>query len=219
MSDVQVHTFVARGFEQNAYVVWPADGTAAVAIDPGGQAAAMADAIRDAGRTLEAILLTHAHIDHVEGVPELVRRTGAPVHMHAADAPLYARAADQAIMFGMKPLMLPPVDRELAHQQRLDLADMSFEVRHVPGHSPGHVVFIVASAGIAFVGDVVFRASIGRTDLPGGDFAQLVGGIRRHIFSLPDETTLYPGHGPPTSVGHERATNPFLIPHHGGGLA
>lgn len=219
MSDVHIRTFVARGFEQNAYLVWQADGPAAVAIDPGGQAGAMADAIRDAGLTLDAILLTHAHIDHVEGVPELVRRTQASVHLHAADAPLYARVADQAAMFGMKPLTLPPVDRELTHGQRLDLAGLSFEVRHVPGHSPGHVILVLASAGVAFVGDVVFRASIGRTDLPGGDFAQLVGGIRRQVFSLPDDTTLYPGHGPPTSVGHERATNPFLIPHHGGGLA
>ncbi|MCI0432281.1 MAG: MBL fold metallo-hydrolase [Gemmatimonadetes bacterium] len=219
MSDVQIRTFVAPGFEQNAYLVWRAGSTLAVAIDPGGRAPTMADALSTAGLALSAILLTHAHIDHVEGVPELVRRTNAPIRMHYADLPLYERAADQAAMFGMRPLKLPPIGDELAHGQELDLAGLRFDVRHVPGHSPGHVILHLREAGAAFVGDVVFRASIGRTDLPGGSFPQLIDGIRKHVFTLPDDTTLYCGHGPPTTVAHERATNPFLVPQYGGGLA
>ena len=100
-----------------------------------------------------------------------------------------------------------------------DAIGLRFEVRHVPGHSPGHVMLYVADAGVAFVGDVVFAGSIGRTDLPGGDFQQLMQSIREHVLSLPDETVLYPGHGPSTTVGHERVANPFLTPQFGGGLA
>ncbi len=219
MNDVQIRSFVGRGFEQNAYLVWRTDGTSAVAIDPGAAAPALVAALDEAGLSLEAILLTHAHVDHVEGLPELVRRAPAPVSLHPGDTQLYTRAADQAAMFGLRIAPLPPVDHELSHGQRLELADLVFEVRHVPGHAPGHVILVLEGEGLAFVGDVIFRSSIGRTDLPGGDFGQLIAGIRSQVFTLPDETTLYTGHGPPTTVGHERATNPFLVPQYGGGLA
>jgi glyoxylase-like metal-dependent hydrolase (beta-lactamase superfamily II) len=111
------------------------------------------------------------------------------------------------------------VDHTLEHGQQLRIADIEIEVRHVPGHSPGHVVLCLAEARAALVGDVIFHGSVGRTDLPGGDFPQLVRGIRRYILTLPGETTLWPGHGPPTTVAHEQATNPFLIPQYGAGLA
>jgi hydroxyacylglutathione hydrolase len=216
---LEVRTFVADPFGENAYLVWRDGATGAVAVDPGGEAEAMADSLAAEGLWLEAILLTHAHLDHIEGVAKLVGRTGARVHMHPADRPLYDHAAVQAAQFGMRIDDLPPVDAPLAHGDLLRFGDLEFEVRHVPGHSPGHVILYLAEDGVAFVGDVVFQASIGRTDLPGGDYGQLMRGIREHVLTLPAETLLYPGHGPETTVGHERATNPFLVPTYGGGLA
>lgn len=219
MPNIDIHTFVADGFGENAYLCWHPDAAGALAIDPGGEAEAMADLLERVSRPLVAILLTHAHLDHVEGVARLVRRTAAPSFLHPADRPLYDHVVQQALQFGLDIEPQPPVDHELAHGGRLRLAGLDLEVRHVPGHSPGHVLFYLAEAGLAFVGDVVFQGSIGRSDLPGGNFPQLLQSIRTQVLTLPPETTLYPGHGPATTVGHEAATNPFLIPHYRGGLA
>lgn len=219
MNGIEVRSFVAPVFGENAYLTWQPGSTSAVAIDPGAAAPAMADTLSAEGLWLEAILLTHAHIDHIEGVGELVRRTGAAVYLHLDDGPLYSGAIVQAMQFGMRVEEPPPVDNALEHGQSLELAGLTFQVRHVPGHAPGHVILYIEEAGIAFVGDVVFQGSIGRTDLPGGDFTQLIDGIRQQVLTLPDDTVLYTGHGPETTVGHERGTNPFLVPQYGGGLA
>lgn len=216
---IEIRTFVAPGFGQNAYLCWRPGSASAVAIDPGGEAEAMADVLSNEGLWLEAILLTHAHLDHISGVAVLVRRTGAAIHMHPGDQPLYERVAVQAMQFGMRVEEPPPVDHRLDHGQVLSFGGLTLQVRHVPGHSPGHVIFYVEDAGVAFVGDVVFQSSIGRTDLPGGNFPQLMNGIRAQVLTLPDDTVLYSGHGPPTTVGHERTTNPFIVPQFGGGLA
>jgi hydroxyacylglutathione hydrolase len=216
---MEIRTFVAPGFGQNAYLVWPIGGTEAIAIDPGGEADAMADFAQREQLRIVAIVLTHAHFDHVEGVGPLVQRTGAPIWLHPADRPLYDHVPGQAAMFGLSTGPLPAPDHEIETDRPLELAGLRFEVRHAPGHAPGHVVLYSPDAGVAFVGDVVFQGSIGRTDLPGGDFATLLQSIREEVLSLPDDTTLYTGHGPPTTVGHERATNPFLVPQYGGGLA
>jgi hydroxyacylglutathione hydrolase len=216
---VHVRTIVSPGFGQNAYIAWRDGADAAVCFDPGSHVPGMLAVLREHDLTLAAILLTHAHLDHVEGVAQLVRATGAPVHLHAADRFLYDNASRQGQQFGVHVDETPPVDHELEHGQRLEVAGITFAVRHVPGHSPGHVLFYVEDAGCAFVGDVVFQGSIGRTDLPGGDYDTLIRAIREHVLSLPDETVLYTGHGPHTTPGHERATNPFLAPQFGGGLA
>jgi hydroxyacylglutathione hydrolase len=216
--NLNIRTFVAPGFGENAYIVWRDSARTAVCFDPGNIASAMLDVLRDEQLTLGAILLTHAHLDHIEGVARLVAATGAPIHLHPADRFLYDQAASQALQFGMRVDSPPPVDEPLEHGQRIELGDIAWDVRHVPGHSPGHVLFHAADAGCAFVGDIVFQGSIGRTDLPGGDYAELIAGIREHVLSLPDETVLYTGHGPHTTVAHERSTNPFLIPQYGGGL-
>jgi hydroxyacylglutathione hydrolase len=216
---MEIRTFVAPAFGQNAYLVWQAGGTEAIAIDPGGEADAMADAAAREGVRIIAIVLTHAHLDHIEGVGTLASRTGAPVWLHPADRPLYEHAPAQAAMFGMRVGALPTPDRDIETGRPLELAGLRFDVRHVPGHAPGHVMLYAADAACAFVGDVVFQGSIGRTDLPGGDFNTLIRAIREQVLTLPDETTLYTGHGPPTTVGHERASNPFLAPQYGGGLA
>jgi glyoxylase-like metal-dependent hydrolase (beta-lactamase superfamily II) len=216
---LNVRPFVAPGFGENAYIVWRSGETDAVCIDPGNAVAPMLRVLAGERLQLAAILLTHAHLDHIEGVARLVRETHAPVYLHPADSFLYNSAARQALQFGMQIEPPPAADRSLAHGQQLTFGGVRYDVRHVPGHSPGHVLFHVADAGVAFVGDIVFQGSIGRTDLPGGDYAQLVAGIREQVLSLPDETVLYTGHGPGTTVRHERTTNPFLIPHYGGGLA
>lgn len=216
---LEIRTFTSPGFGQNAFLVRGRASDHVVAIDPGGEAAAMADALEADGLTLEAILLTHAHLDHIEGVAELVRRTGAPVYLHPDDRILYGAAADQAAMFGLRVETPPPVDRELVPGQDLELAGCRFQVRFTPGHAPGHVILYIEEAGVAFVGDVVFQGSIGRSDLPGGDFDRLMSSIREEVLTLPDETVLHPGHGPTTTVAHERATNPFLVPHLRGGFA
>lgn len=210
---------MADGFAENSFLCWnPAVG-GALAIDPGGAADAMAELLAETGRKLAAILLTHAHLDHVEGVARLVRRTGAATYLHPADQPLYERVVQQALAFGLQLEPQPPIDHALVHGQRLELAGIELEIRHAPGHSPGHVVLYAPAEALAFVGDVIFFGSIGRSDLPGGDFAQLLRSIREQVLTLPPETVLHPGHGPATTVAHESATNPFLIPHFGGRFA
>jgi hydroxyacylglutathione hydrolase len=216
---LNVKTFTAPGFEQNAYIVWLDNGTDAVAIDPGGEAIAMANFLEQNKLQLAAILLTHAHLDHIEGVFKLVRRTQAPIYLHPEDRRFYDNAALQAAQFGLTVDPPPPADEKLNHGQRLKFGEMAFEVRHVPGHSPGHVIFYAEKAKLAFVGDVVFSGSIGRTDLPGGSFQELMRSIRQQVLSLPDSTKLYSGHGPATTVGEERVGNPFIAGNYGGGLA
>ncbi len=218
MSVLNVRTFVSGAFSQNAYIAWR-DGGSAVAIDPGAEAEAMAEFLSSEGLWCEAILLTHAHLDHIEGVAALVRRTGAATYMHPADKPLYEQAVEQGIAFGYRIEPQPPVDHELQHGDALDFGGTRFDVLHVPGHAPGHVLFHDAESAAAFSGDVVFASSIGRTDLPGGNLAELMTSIRAHVLTLPDNTTLYSGHGPPTTVGRERVGNPFLTGQYGGGFA
>lgn len=219
MSTLEVRTFTSAGWGENAYLVRGAAQDHAAAIDPGGATPELLEAVEREGLTLDAILLTHAHVDHLDGVAALARATGAPVYLHPGDRKLYEQAAVQAQFFGVRVDPPPPPDHELAGGQVLELAGTRLEVRHVPGHSPGHVLFHVEEAQAAFVGDVVFQASIGRTDLPGGSHHQLLESIRSQVLTLPDDTTLYPGHGPPTTVGRERVGNPFLAPMFGGGFA
>lgn len=214
---MHIRTFVAPGFAENSYLVWQAG--AAIAIDPGADASALIETLRLESLQLAAIVLTHAHIDHIEGVAALKRHADVPIYMHPADRPLYDNAALQAAQFGMQIDKLPPVERSLTHGEMLRIADVEFEVRHVPGHSPGHVLLYVADEDVAFVGDVVFQGSIGRTDLPGGSYQQLMQSIRNQVMTLPNETRLYSGHGPATTVLEERTYNPFIAPMYGGSLA
>lgn len=214
-----IRTFTSKVFGQNAYLVRCGAGGEWVAIDPGGEAEAMADEVEASGGSLTAILLTHAHLDHLEGVAALAERVPAPIHLHPADRPLYDAAPQQAAMFGHPLRKPPPPDHGFSAGQAFRFGGCELEIRHVPGHSPGHVLLYSEPAGVAFVGDVVFAGSIGRTDLPGGDLQQLMRSIRERVLTLPDDTTLYSGHGPPTTVARERATNPFLVPHFGGSRA
>ncbi|HSJ07167.1 MAG TPA: MBL fold metallo-hydrolase [Longimicrobiales bacterium] len=217
--NLRIRPFTAPPFGENTYVAWQDGAAEGVCVDPGNVITDVLAFLDAEKLAVVAILLTHAHLDHVDGVAELVRSTGAPVYLHPDDRPLYDHVSRQAAQFGLRVEEPPTPDHTLAHGQAIEFAGVEYQVRHVPGHSPGHVLFHVEEARCAFVGDVVFQGSIGRTDLPGGDYAQLIASIRAHVLTLPDDTHLLPGHGPATTVAHERTTNPFLIPHYGGGLA
>ena len=160
---MNVETFTAPGFEQNAYIAWTNTASEAVAIDPGGLANAMADFLEAKQLTLSAVLLTHAHIDHIQGVGQLVRRADnkPPIYLHPDDRRFYDNAAVQAAQFGMSVGPLPPIDEPLSHGQRLVFGELSFRVRHAPGHSPGHVILVSEKVDLAFVGDVVFQRASG----------------------------------------------------------
>lgn len=213
-AEMVVRAFTGGAFAQNGYLVSCTATRHAILVDPGAAAGEMIRAAGDGGLEVEAIVLTHAHIDHVDGVPLAKRETGVPIHLHPEALEQYGMAPLQAQMFGVSVEPLPPVDRPLEDGGRVRFGACELEVRYTPGHAPGHVVLV--GDGLALVGDCVFAGSIGRTDLPGGDFQRLMRSIRERILSLPDETVLHPGHGPETTVGHERATNPFLVPHFGG---
>jgi len=209
-----VSRFGGGDFGENGYVLRCPRTGQVILVDPGATVDAMLAHVEEVHGTVARIVLTHAHIDHVDGVARAKTATGAPIHLHPADEPLYRQAAAQAKWFGVDLDPLPPLDEYLAHGEVLVLGDCRLEVRHTPGHAPGHVILV--GLGLAIVGDCVFAGSIGRTDLPGGDFQTLMASIRSHILSLPDDTVLYSGHGPETTVGHERKSNPFLVPHFGG---
>ena len=192
----------------NAYIVEEPSSKKAMVIDPGDDGDAILREIRGRGLSVEKILLTHGHFDHVGAVRVLREKTRAPVHIHAEDAGRMATARRQALMFGLSADDPPPPDVLVAEGDRIALGGHEFLVVHTPGHTPGCVSYL--SGGLAFVGDLVFAGSIGRTDLPGGSHEQLLASVRGKIFVLPDDTVIFPGHGPPTTVGEEKRSNPFF---------
>lgn len=197
------------GFLENCYLVIDETARQCAIVDPGEEAGLILHKLEQAAVQPVAIWLTHAHLDHVLGVPRVREATGAPVFLHPADRPLYDRVPEQAMAFGLaSPGRLPPPDHAFAHGDRLAVGSLSFAVRHTPGHSPGSVSLV--GQGVVFDGDVLFQGSIGRTDLPGGDFDTLIRSIERELLVLPDSTIVYSGHGPETTIGAERRANPFL---------
>jgi glyoxylase-like metal-dependent hydrolase (beta-lactamase superfamily II) len=198
--------------QTNAYLISDGLSGTAVAIDPAWDGAALAAEAEHRGWRVTDIWLTHAHFDHFGGVAQLSDRATAPlpVALHPEDYPLW-KALGGAPWFGFPDFDPGPEPTiELEHRSILRAGRFEVEVRHAPGHTPGHVVYVVPQAKAAFVGDVIFESGVGRVDLPGGDWSTLMRSIRDQILSLPDETRLFTGHGPPTTVGRERTTNPFL---------
>lgn len=208
MSDLEVRRLPLGPFQANCFLVRREGADRALVVDPGAEADRVREVLEEWDAEPVALLLTHAHADHVGAVAELRAEFEAPIHLHPDDRELYDRAPEQASAFGIRLRRPPPPDAELRDGQRLDFAGIGMEVRHAPGHSPGGVVLV--TEGHAFVGDCLFQGSIGRTDLPGGDAGTLLRSIRERILTLPDDTTVWPGHGPETTVGREAATNPFL---------
>ncbi len=194
----------------NGYIIHDDATRRGAVIDPGGDAPRVLAALNQLGVTPEAIVATHAHFDHIGAVRELVEATKAPFLLYEAELPVLQVAAERAsTLFGIHVPQPPPPDRLVRHGDILTLGGSRFRAVHTPGHSPGHMCLM--GDGVAFVGDVIFQGGIGRSDLPGGDYDTLMRSIATHILPLPDDTLLYNGHGPATTVGQERRTNPFLV--------
>lgn len=202
-------------FFKNGFVLGCERTKDAVVIDPGDEVAELVAFVEQQGLTVRHILLTHAHIDHVTGCGPAVRAFGVPLWMHKDDQFLYDRAGQQAQMFGLKvDLPLPPVDRYYDGTE-LTFGDYRVDVHHTPGHCPGGVCLAVTGPDLPvphlFVGDTLFAGSIGRTDLPGGDYDVLMKAITGVIFPLGDDAIVHSGHGPDTTIGRERRGNPFVL--------
>ena len=194
-------------FQENCYLLTDENSSSAVLIDPGEEGDRIVTALEASGSVLEAIWVTHAHLDHVGGIAAIKRRHDVPIFLHPADLPLFRAADRQAAAYGL-PFDPPPLpDREFADGAVVRLGKLEFSVMHAPGHAPGHVV--IHGHGVAFCGDCVFAGSIGRTDLPFSDGRALAESLQQ-IALLPPETILYPGHGPQTTLERELVTNPFL---------
>ncbi len=209
----RVYPIVSMPFEENSYLVWLPDRADALVVDPGLEPDLILDCLRQHKRTLAAILNTHGHADHIGGNEAMKQYfPGAPLIIGVHEAHLLTDAeANLSAPFGM-PIVSPPADRTVAEGELVEAAGMTFEVREIPGHSPGHVVFIYRCEPIhVFGGDVLFQGSIGRCDFPGGSLELLLSGIRTKLFTLPDGAIVFPGHGPTTTVGREKVTNPYLI--------
>ena len=207
-------TASAPPFYKNAYLVACETTREAILIDPGDEVEELIRAASDERLTVGRILLTHAHLDHITGVARAKDAFAAPVYLHEADVPLYDAVVQQGQMFGLDVKAQPPVDRFYDPGEVLQFGSYDVGVHHTPGHSPGGVCLQIAARGTPaldlFVGDTLFAGSIGRVDLPGGDFATLIRSITGVLFAFGDEARIYPGHGEPTTIGRERRTNPFL---------
>lgn len=203
-------------FFKNGFVVACERTREAVFIDPGDEVDELLSFIAKHGLNVRHILLTHAHVDHITGVAAAKRALGAPVSLHRDDLFLYEDVVEMGAMFGLRVEPQPPVDRFYEAGQVIAFGACEVSVHHTPGHCPGGVCLRVVESGKAgqdlFVGDTLFAGSIGRTDLPGGDLATLLQSIRSVLFAFGDDAVVHPGHGPDTTIGHERRTNPFLIP-------
>ena len=210
---VQIHTIESEPFAENSYVVWRAGGSEAFVIDPGFEPDAILDFLRDRQLALAAIVDTHGHVDHIAGNADLKRAfPDAPIVIGRGDAPMLTDSMlNMSAAFGM-PVVSPPADRLVNEGDALTVAGIELDVFDIPGHSPGHVVYVIRGEKPVLVlgGDVLFRGSVGRTDFPGGSFELLKAGIERVLWALPPDAVVYPGHGPVTTVGHEKATNPYV---------
>ena len=211
MSRAKATIIPVTPFQQNCMLLWCETTKRAVVIDPGGDLPDIERAIAQAGLTVEKIWLTHGHLDHVGGAADLKARLNVPVEgPHRADQFLLEHVEESARAYGLTGMKNVTPDRWLAEGDTVAIGDLSFAVLHCPGHSPGSVAFVNKEQRLAIVGDVLFAGSIGRTDLPGGDHAQLLKSIADKLMPLDDDVVVISGHGPVTTIGRERDGNPFL---------
>jgi glyoxylase-like metal-dependent hydrolase (beta-lactamase superfamily II) len=203
-----VRRLVVGPFAENSYVFGDPATREGALVDPGGEVDALLAIAADHRFRIGKILLTHAHVDHVAGAAEARRRTGAPTYLHPGEKELLEVLPQQTAMFGLPDVEKPEIDRWIREGTTLEVGTLKFETRLVPGHSPGHLVYV--AQGAVFCGDTVFEGSIGRTDILFANPAVFLPAIRKQLLTLPDETVLYPGHMAATTVGRERLDNPFL---------
>lgn len=201
-------------FHKNGFVVGCERTREAIVVDPGDEVDALIAVVASHQLRVQHILLTHAHVDHITGVARAKEAFGAPVFLHRDDLPLYQHVVEQGRMFGFTVDPAPPVDR-FYDPNPVHFGDFEVRVHHTPGHCPGGVCLQVGPTGEAgthlLVGDTLFAGAIGRTDLPGGNYGVLMRSITEVLFALGDEAIVYPGHGPATTIGRERRTNPFVL--------
>jgi hydroxyacylglutathione hydrolase len=208
---LRYHTIPVTPFQQNCSLVWCDETNEAALIDPGGEVERLKAAVAERGLTLKALWLTHAHIDHAGGTGTLARELGLPiVGPHPGDQFWIDGLPQQSRMFGFPPAEAFMPTRWLDDGDTVQIGHSTLNVRHCPGHTPGHVVFHSPEAKRCFVGDVLFAGSIGRTDFPGGDHATLIASITQRLWPMGDDTVFIPGHGPESSFGRERRSNPYV---------
>jgi len=207
---MEVRSFTVGPVAENCYVIRREGSDRALIVDPGDEAERILAPVTELGLDVEAILVTHCHFDHIGAVTPVARATGAPVYCPEVEVPVLADIMAWVPWPGIGPFESYDADETLEGGERLELAGLEIDVLFTPGHSPGHLTYSIPSEGVILSGDVLFEGSIGRTDLPGGDHQRLLQSIGELLEALPDETEVLPGHMAPTTLGAERATNPFL---------
>lgn len=211
-SPLEIAVVVSPPFMENTYLLHRPDRDDCLIVDPGSRSPEVAAMLQEQGVTPAAILLTHGHLDHIEGNWALRGHwPDLPILIGVGDAPMLTDPAKNLSAKYGKPITSPPADRLLTESDKVEAAGFEFDLFDIPGHSPGHIVYVLRTESPILVlgGDVLFQGSIGRTDTPGGSQELLVSGIRKKLFTLPEDTIVYPGHGDPTTVGEEKRTNPF----------
>ena len=197
-------------FQENCYIVGDEATGTGVLFDPGDEATRIALAVEQTHLEISKIIITHAHIDHVGAVTALVDEYACPVLMHREAEPMLRQLPGQALMMGVRFGKVPNVDGYIEDEELVRVGDLSFTALYTPGHAPGHLAFYSAAEGVVISGDALFAGSVGRVDLPGGSMEVLMRSINERLLTLPDETVVLSGHGPETTIGEERARNPFL---------
>jgi glyoxylase-like metal-dependent hydrolase (beta-lactamase superfamily II) len=203
-------------FQENCFIVGDEDSGMGALIDPGDEAARIALAVEGTNLEIGQIIITHAHIDHVGAIAQLAEEYACPVLMHEEAEAMLKLVPQQAIMMGLRFGKVPKVDRHIADDETLEVGSLRLRSLYTPGHAPGHLAFLVEDEGVVFSGDALFAGSVGRVDLPGGSMEGLMRSISERLLPLPDETRVLSGHGPETTIGRERMSNPFLQGMEGG---
>lgn len=198
-------------FQENCYIIGDEESGEGALIDPGDEASRIAIAVEQTSVEIGQIILTHSHIDHIGAVAQLKEEYACPVLIHVEAEPMLKQAPTQAMMMGLKFDKVPSVDRYIEDEEIVKVGSLKLKALYTPGHAPGHLSFYVEEEGLVISGDALFAGSVGRVDLPGGSMEVLMDSIKERLLTLPDETRVYPGHGPETTIANEKEYNPFLV--------